>query len=343
MPTKELETVSITKKGKQKIWELMRHRVVDRAIYVVTDLGIPDLLLEAPLDSRQLAEKADVHESSLYRLMRMLVSYDFFDEDDHGRYSLTPLGNCLCSNQPDSLRNMILQEDEIRWRALGNLKSSVVTGKPAFDLIYGKNYFEYLSSHPLMSEKFDAGMANITEEEDRIIAKAINFGDSKTIIDVGGGTGHFLAQILLKNETLKGVLFELPQVVFSSTTLHLGPFADRCQISSGTFFETAPQGGDAYLLKRVLHDWDDHACIRILSNIRKAIEHGKKLFIFESIVREGKAGQQEKTIDVAMMALFPGRERTQEEFSALLETSGFSLKRVLSTKCELCIIEAVSV
>ncbi|MEX1013177.1 MAG: methyltransferase [Waddliaceae bacterium] len=343
MPTKEIESASISKKGKQKIWELMRHRVVDRAIYVVADLGIPDILLHTPLDSRQLAEKIDVHEASLYRLMRMLVSYDFFDEDEEGKYSVTPLGHCLCSGQPDSLRNMILQEDEIRWRALGNLKSSVVTGKPAFDLIYGKNYFEYLSSHPLMSEKFDAGMANITEEEDRIIAKAINFGESKTIVDVGGGTGHFLAQILSNNETLKGILFELPQVVFSSTTLHLGPFADRFQTSSGTFFETAPEGGDVYLLKRVLHDWDDHACIRILSNIRKAIQVGKKLFIFEFIIREGKAGQQEKTIDVAMMALFPGRERTEQEFSTLLETSGFSLKRIMTTKCQLCVIEAVAV
>lgn len=328
---------------KSQILSMLLGSVIARAIYVAAELGIADQLKQKPLDIQTLAKNIGAHELSLYRLMRMLSGHDFFSEDENSLFSLTPLGECLTSDSPESLRALIRQEDETRWRAIGKLRSSVLSGIPSFDQIYGKSYFEYLAADPKMNYRFEAAMSNLALDEDERIAAAIDVQGVKTLVDVGGGRGGFVAKVLQKHPHLRGILFELPHVVFPKDDLLLKGIEDRCDIVSGSFFESVPEGGDAYILKRVLHDWDDHSSGIILKHCRQSMQKGGKIVVVESIVPTGNDYHFIKDVDVYMMALFPGRERTEEEFRSLFESAGLELVNIKSTHSELSIIEGVAV
>lgn len=328
---------------KDHIIRLLLGAVVSRAIYVAAELGVADLIKDQPKDSQTIADEIDANPKSLYRLMRMLAGHNIFREEDEGKFSLTPLGECLTSDHPDSLRAFICQEDEPRWRSIGRLKSSVINGLPAFDQIYGKNYFEYLAVDPKMNYRFELGMSNLTIEEDELIANILPAGDANTLVDVGGGRGGFIAEILKKNPSLHGILFELPHVVFPKDDLLLNGVEKRCEIVSGSFFESVPKGSDIYTLKRVLHDWNDRSGEMILKNCRNSMPPGGKVMVVEAIVPEGNGSDLIKDVDVYMMALFPGRERTEGEFRSLFDSAGLKLTNIIPTKSDLSIIEGVAV
>jgi len=325
---------------KMTITRLLMGPVIARAIHVAADLGIADKLMDGEKDIDALSNELNVDRNSLYRLMRMLTGHGLFDQNNE-RFSLTALGECLASGGTRSLRDFILKEDEARWRSIGRLKDAVVNGTPSFEQIYGKSYFEFLASDPKMNFRFEAGMSNLTAEEDDLIAEVLEIGDAGTVVDIGGGRGGFISKILRKHPNVKGVLFELPHVVFPSNELLLNGFTDRCDVVSGSFFESVPKGGDIYTLKRVLHDWDDHSSREILKNCRKSLGNDGRLMVVEAIVPEEKGSHFIKDVDVYMMALFSGRERTENEFKELFQSAGLKIDRISKTGSMLSIIEAV--
>lgn len=327
---------------KSKIIDLLMGSVIARAIYVAADLGIADHLAEGEKEIEALSAELETDSMSLYRLLRMLAGHGFFNQNQN-KFSLTTLGKCLASEGPQSIRDFILKEDETRWRSIGRLKDAVINGQPSFDQIYGKSYFEYLATDPKMNFRFEAGMSNLTAEEDDLIAEVLSVDGAHTVVDIGGGRGGFISKVLGKHPALRGILFELPHVVFPTNELLLNGYTERCEVISGSFFESVPKGGDIYTLKRVLHDWDDKSSELILKNCRKSLDQGGRLMVIESVVPEENGGHFIKDVDVYMMALFSGRERTKSEFNKLFESAGLKIEKIIPTGSMLSIIEAVAV
>lgn len=326
---------------KDQVMSMVAGGVVSRAIHVAAELGIADAIGDDQKHFQEVATAVNADSRSLFRLLRMLTSHGFFQEKGEGEFSLTPLGQTLRSDSSESLHDLILQEDELCWKAIGNLKAAIVNGIPAFDHIYGKSYFEYLAVNPEVNARFEAGMSNLTEDENIQISQVIQLEQAKKVVDVGGGRGGFLASLLRHHKHLEGILYELPHVVFSNESLLFEGVEDRCEVVSGSFFDQLPEGAGVYLLKRVLCDWDDEACGVLLSNCLKAMNSEGKIYIIESIMPETGGARHLWNTDIYMMALFSGRERTEQEYRDLLAHSGLMIDRIIPTDSELSIIEVV--
>jgi len=234
---------------------------------------------------------------------------------------------------------------DMHWKAVGNLLHSVMTGEPAFDEVAGSRVWEYLAGHPDDGERFARGMANISALENEVIVGAYDFSPFRVVIDVGGGRGGFIADILRANPGLRGVLYDEPHVVSRSTDLQESGVADRCQIVPGNFFESVPDGCDVYVLKRVLDGWDDDDALRILRVCRQAIpSHGRLLTIHPLVSKTVPYSRKDVAIlttDMGMLAGGRGRERTEGEFRDLYIKAGFTLNRVIPTRSLLSIAEGV--
>ena len=236
---------------------------VSRAIYVVARLGIADHLSEGPRRVDDLAEATGTHAPSLKRVLRLLASVGVFTEEADSRFALTPIGGCLRAGVPGSMRAAALLFGGVTQQAWGDLQHSVETGEPAFRRVFGMDPFDYMAQHPDEAANFDAAMADFTKHIATAVVAAYDFSPFRRIVDVGGGNGALLAGILKANASLAGVLFDLPQVADRAIApmRELG-LADRCEIVGGDFFKAVPAGGDAYLLKHVIHDWDDDRAAR---------------------------------------------------------------------------------
>ena len=245
---------------------------VSRAIHVVAKLGIADLLADGARGHDDLAKATGTHAPSLNRVLRLLASAGVFTEEEDGSFALTPIGACLRSGVPGSMRAAALLFGGITQQAWGDLLYSVETGEPAFRRVFGMDPFDYMAEHPDEAANFDAAMADFTKHIAIAVAAAYDFSPFRRIVDVGGGNGALLAGILKANPTLTGVLFDLPEVADRATApmRELG-LADRCEIVGGDFFKAVPAGGDAYLLKHVIHDWNDDRATAILRNCRRAM------------------------------------------------------------------------
>lgn len=312
------------------IHEMVNAVHLARAVFVVAELGIADLLRDGARNVDELAELSRCHADSLRRVLRLLASCGVFVENEQGCFDLTALANVLRSDVPDSLLATVRMWDEPRWRAWGDLLHSVRTGEPAFDHVHGMGIFEYRTKHPESQARFDAAMANISEAENLVIARDYDFGRFEQVIDVGGGRGGLIAEILKVHTSVRGMLFDQPQVVEHPTYLVSGGVRDRCQTESGNMFASVPEGGDAYVLKRVLHDWDDVRCVALLRNCRNALAPGGHVLTIDTIVPPGNDPHPSKTIDIAML-LIGGRERTEEEFRRLYGEAGLNLTRIVPT------------
>jgi hypothetical protein len=244
---------------------------VSRAICVVARLGIADLLKDGPLDTETLAAAAGVHGPSLYRVLRTLASVGIFAEGKDGRFGLTPQAEPLRTNAPDSIRDYILLVGE-EWYSgpSEHLLHSVQTGRPAFERVHGADFFTFLAREPAAAAIFDAAMTSRSVQENDAIATVCDFSSLQTIIDVGGGYGSLLAAILRVNPRLRGVLLDRPQPVAEARRqLEAAGLGVRCEVVAGDFFVSVPAGGDAYILKRVIHDWDDERARAILRNCHR--------------------------------------------------------------------------
>jgi SAM-dependent methyltransferase len=319
---------------------------LSRAIHVAAKLEIADRLADAPRVAEDLAAATGTHAPSLRRVLRLLASAGVFAEEPDGRFALTPMGACLRSGVPGSMRAAALLFGGITQQAWGDLLHSVETGEPAFRRVFGAEPFDYMARHPDEAANFDAAMADFTKHIAAAVVAAYDFSPFRRIVDVGGGNGTLLADILQATPKLAGVIFDLPSAVerAAARMRELG-LADRCETVGGDFFKAVPAGADAYLLKHVIHDWKDDRAIEILKTCRRAMHGDARLLIIEGIypprVDRSDESRSAAANDVNMLVCTGGRQRSEAEFRALYEGAGFRLTRIVPTQTLVKVIEGV--
>jgi len=323
--------------------ELIQGFQVSQAIHVAATLGLADHLASGARTSDDLAAATGMHASALYRLMRALASAGILHEHAHRRFRLTPVGELLRSDVPATQAPMAqLFCRESHWQAWGDLLYAVRTGNTAFDHVHSRGVWEHRAQHPAEGEVFDRAMAARTEQIAEAALAACDFSRFAHIVDVGGGDGTLLAKILTAHPQARGTLFDQPQTIAraQSSLASLG-LSRRCQTIGGNFFASVPEGGDAYLLKWILHDWDDTASVDILRACRRSMKPDGALIVFERLIGRPNTDSESKFADMNMLVMNGGRERTRDEFTDLFEQSGFRLVSVTPTSTSLCVIEGV--
>jgi hypothetical protein len=309
-----------------------------QALYVAAKLGVSDHLVSGPKSVEELAREVGANHKALLRLMRHLAALGVFKQDESKKFSLTPLGELLRNDGVESMRYAAIYAGEENYKATGELLHSVRTGETAFNHLYGKGHFDWLGDHPDESSTFNKAMAQSLRRRANPL-ESYDFSGKRLVVDVGGGRGDLISSIMRANPGLKGILFDLPQGI-SEAESHLKTkgVADRCQIMSGSFFDSVPEGGDVYVLSRILHDWPDDKAATILANCRKAMKEGDTLLIRDSVLTDqDELGSQQ---DLTMMIMTGGVERTESEWKSLLEPAGFSLTKVYKKEGQFDLVEA---
>ncbi|HVV54110.1 MAG TPA: methyltransferase [Mucilaginibacter sp.] len=312
-------------------------------IYNAAKLNIADLLAEGSKTPAQLAEKTSSDPSSLYRVLRALASAGIFTENDQGQFANTMLSETLKSDIPGSMKAMAIAQLGDHYNAWGNLSYSIKTGGIAFNDVEGMNVWEYYQSHPEESINFMKAMTGMSKASVMNVLPAYDFSAFKTLVDVGGGNGALLMGILEASNEATGIVFDTGNVIEETKKAILARgFDSRCKAEAGDFFVSVPAGADAYLMKMVLHDWTDEQSVSILKNCAKAMNADSKLLVIESVIPEGNAPHPGKLLDINMMAMTGGKERTEKEFRILLSQAGLELTRIVYTHSPLfSIMEAV--
>ena len=304
-------------------------------IYTAARLGIADALAEGPQTVSALAGRLRVHERSLYRLLRALASRGIFAETQEGSFGLTPMAEMLRSDVPGSLHSLALYSgdpEQHRYDSWGDLHETVRTGEPAFHRRTGVSPFTYLTRNPEAARTFDAAMASYTAAASRAILAGYDFSRHLHIVDVGGGNGRLLAEILQKFPGPRGTLFDLVHVAHRARELFdREGLGTRATCITGSFLEEVPGGGDLYLMKNILHDWDDDQAVAILRACRIAMPANSRLLVVESVLRPGNEPGVGKLMDINMLVIHGGLERTEAEYAALFRQSGFALAEVRAT------------
>jgi hypothetical protein len=314
-------------------------------VRAVTELRIPDLVADGPRSAAELAEATDVMTEPLQRVLRALVSVGVFDEVDGGRFASTPVSDWF-RDRSGSMRGIALMLPAESYRAFGDLMYSLKTGEPAFEHIYSMSRWEQLAQEPEESALFNSAMQFNTEAMRDAVASAYDFTGLRSVVDVGGGRGTLIAGLLKANPGLRGTVFDI-ETGLAETEAYLKKEGvhDRCAVKRGSFFDHVPSGHDAYVLKNIIHDWNDEKAAVILANCRKAMGPERRLILIERIVpprsEYSAAARQLFMADMQMMVMLGGRERSLEEFRALLEATGFQLTRVIPTESPFQLIEAI--
>jgi hypothetical protein len=310
---------------------LLTFHWISHMLYALVKLGVPDALGAKALAPSELAARVGVNAAYLRRVLRALATCGVYVEDARGRFKATPVGATLRSGK-GSLRDfalMIVAPYNTRaWEKLGD---ALLQGRPAFDLAYGQPVFEYLRAHPDEDHLFSASMASISAADNEAVARAYPWRRHRTLVDVGGAHGHLLATILRRNKRLRGVLFDQPQVVAGAAAsgfLSAPGVRQRVEIVGGSFFDGVPAGADAYMMKYIIHDWDDAKCARILGHCRDAMAEGGRVLVVDRVIAPGNAPDWSKCLDVNMLVGPGGQERSAEEFAALLARSGLRLEKI---------------
>lgn len=315
---------------------------LSRAIHSAAKFGLADLLRNGPKTVDELAAESGTHAPSLYRLLRALASAGVFEEQEDGRFRSTPLAATLDSQSPGSMRYFAMAElGQEHYSAWEEFPHSIATGEMAFTKRYPQyagGPWKYYAEHPDHAEVFNNSMTKLTEYVNSSVGAIYDFSRFRKIVDIGGGHGGLLAAMLNANPNARGILFDSPQVIAGAHGLT--GMAERVELQGGDFFQSVPAGGDLYTLKWILHDWTDEQCAVILKNIRKAITRDGTLLIVECVIPPLNTPSFGKLIDLNMMVMTGGRERTEEEFAALFKASGFTLHRVIPTETGMSVIEA---
>ena len=312
-------------------------------IYTAARLGIPDLLEDGPRSAPDLAGDTRTDPRSLYRLLRALSGLGVFTETQDGRFGLTPLSETLRSGAPGSLRGMaLLYGDGWMWQAYGAMFYSVSTGLPAFERVHGQSFYEYQELHPAAAAIFDGAMTSFSGLESAAVLLEYDFSSTRSIVDVGGGRGALLAAILNAHSGARGVVFDRPELADGAAELlRRAGIADRCDFVAGDFFDGVPGGGDVYIMKSVLHNWDDGSSLSILRNCRDAMGPDARLLVVERVVPDGDEPSEAKLFDVNMLVTTGGLERTRWEYAALFERAGFELTRIVPTNSPVSAVEGL--
>jgi len=318
---------------------------VSRMVYAAAKLGIADHLAEGPKSAAELAGPTHTHAPSLHRLMRALAGLGVLSENANHRFALTPLGEALKTGAPGSARATILAlAGDWWWRGWEQFDYCVETGNTGMQKAFAMSVFEYLAKHPQEASYFNEAMIGFHGDEPAAVAAAYEFSSFDTVVDVGGGTGNLLAAILMRHPGVRGILADLPHVVREASALiKARGLEDRVTIESLDFFKSVPAGGDAYLLSHVIHDWTEDQCLTILGNCRKVMKSSGRLLIIETVIPHGDTPHPGKLLDIAMLVMPGGQERTEEEYGTLLGKAGFRLMRVVPTQSAVSVVEATPV
>ncbi len=314
-----------------------------RALYAAAVLDVAQALADGPKRIDEIAQDVGAHAPSLYRVLRVLASVNVFREEQDRRFVNTPLSELLRADVPGSLRDLVLLfGDETSWRSWQGIVHSVRTGEPAFEHLYGEKFFDYLQDHADTAAMFDRAMAAASSTTNAAVVAAYEFSAIGTLVDVAGGTGSALCSILNATPGLRGIVFDLPHVGGRARKfISAQGLTNRCNFTGGSFFEGVPAGADAYFMKHILHDWGDEDCARILGACRKAMSPGARLLICERIVPPGNEPSSAKLIDLHMLLTnHGGKERTEEEYRALLAAAGFRIERIVPTRTPWSVIDA---
>jgi hypothetical protein len=307
-----------------------------QTVNVAAKLGIAELLQDGSKSAPELAEATGTNPTALYRLLRALASIGVFAEQQ-GRFVLTPLAECLLD---PSMKAMATMRGEFQYRAWGELLYSVQTGQSAFEKVYGKPIFDFLSDNPETGRLFDQAMTGVHGRETEAMLEAYDFTGIRTLADIGGGNASVISAILRRYPAMQGILFDLPGVVkrakphFEAVGLE-----GRCQVMAGDFFETVAPAAEAYLMRHIVHDWDDDNSNLILRNCRRAMGQGSRLLVVEGVVPPGNEPSVSKFFDLAMLVSPGGMERTADEYRQLFEAAGFRLTRIVPTRTWVSVIE----
>ncbi|GAA6620103.1 methyltransferase [Scytonema sp. NUACC26] len=318
---------------------------VTQTIYVAAKLGIADLLKDGAKSSDELAKLTDVDAQSLYRLLRALSSHGIFAEGENRQFQLTPLGECLQTDIPGSMRDFaIILGEPWFWQVCGSLLHSVKTGKNAFENVFGMEPFAYLAQHPERAQILSEAINAFTSSIIPALLASYDLSAIGKIVDVSGGQGTFIAEILKANPTMKGILFDQPPVAQGARRyIEAQGVAERCEIMGGNFCEFVPSGGDAYILKQILHTCNDESALTILKNCHQVMNENSKLIIFEAVIPPANKRSLSKWFDLHMLLMGEGQERTETEYQELLAAAGFMVNKVIFTQAPIDVIEAVKI
>jgi hypothetical protein len=301
----------------------------------MAELGIADCLAAGPKDAETLAAETGSHAGTLYRFLRALASAGVLQEVEPRRFALNSLSETLRSDRPGSLRPMArLGGHPLHWQAWGNLLHSVRTGQPAFDSVHGMSFFDALAADATLTRTFHGVLAQL-DDVDRDVADALDLTACGSLVDVGGGAGGLARRIVAVNPGVSVILFD------ASHALALAPSNPRIEPVAGNFLDNVPRGADTYVLKFVLHDWDDARAIRILRNCRVAMPAHGRVFVIEVVVPDGTTPSAAKKHDLNMLVLTGGRERRLDEYRSLFSAAGLELGRTTFTRSGVAILSSV--
>ncbi len=322
--------------------ELILAAWVSQGITAVADLGVADALAGGPLSIDELAGKVGANPDALRRLLRALISTGIFAQRGDGRYELNPMAELLRSDAPVSMAAMARFIGSRHHREHWSLLTDAIkTGSSIVPALRGKDFFDYMGGEPEFGQIFNDAMTGLSSAAIGPVVDAYDFTPYRTIIDVAGGHGRLLAAILASAPDAQGVLYDLPEVIAGAMPLlREWQVAERVRLAEGSFFDSVPAGGDAYVLKHIIHDWDDDPSVQILRNVRSAAAAGATLLLVEAVIPEDDGGSTAKWTDMEMLIINNGRERTAGEYRRLLDQAGFQMTRVVDTASRFGVIEA---
>lgn len=325
-----------------QMMNLASAKFVSKPLWVAAHLGIADLIARGVRDTDALARETDTHAPSLYRILRALACVGVFTETAPHQFDLTPLASALVSGAPHSVRDVVIfLNHPVHDLAWTEILHSVKTGQPGFERALGVPVFEYFRENPEFSEIFNRAMTTLARNNISAVVESYDFGGIGTLVDVGGGHGALMASVLERHPAMRGVVFDLPHVIEGTKkALQAGGLDARCEAIGGDFFAAVP-GGDAVIMSHIIHDWDDERCITLLRNIARALPPQGKVLICESVIPPGNEFSPAKLLDVEMLVLPGGMERTADAYAALLGQAGFRLSRIVPTRNPVCVIEGV--
>jgi hypothetical protein len=328
----------------QQVLQVATGYMASSCLYAALTLNVADHLKDGPRSMAELARATGANEDALYRVLRVLASLGIFDEVAPRKFELTPAAELLRKDVPGSLRGMaVFLPDPMHYRIYGNIMHSLATGQPAADYTLGMPVFQYFEKDQAYSQVFNDAMTAMSAPVAGAALEVYDFSSIGLLVDVAGGHGEVLMSILSANPGVKGILADIGHVVDGAKPrIANAGLTDRMQAVACDFFQSVPAGGDAYIMKHIIHDWDDERASTILKNIATAMGAKKgKVILLESVIAAGNTPDFGKFIDIEML-LFPGgRERTADEFKSLFARSGFHMTKVVPTKSPLSVIEAV--
>ena len=317
--------------------QIMLGSMASQALYVAAKLGVADHLVDGPKRVEELAKATETDAPSLYRVLRALASLGIFTEQGDRVFAMTQTAEPLRSNVPHSLRDVaIFWGEDWHWEVWGKILHSVRTGKSAWAQMHGDDVFEYFERNPEAGAIFNRAMSSFSGLATNAVVEAYDFTSVETLIDIAGGHGRLLTGVLEAYPSMRGVLFDLPHVLEGASRV------SRCEYVSGDFFVSVPSGGDAYIMKHIIHDWDDERALKILRNIRNAMKPNARVLLVEAVIADGNNQDFGKLLDLEMMVSPGGKERTAAEYEELFTRAGLRLTRIVPTKSPYSVIEAVA-